>query len=448
MLLNTEGAPIDVEDWNLQETPLSLALRTRAEPLAIKLIEEGADVNVVDIRRRSPLLHAVSNRCLQACRLLLNKGVDMNLGSDTGQTPLLVACKKNWVEGVCMLLYYGVDATSIVLAANAQLTRIPLEIQDILSDYIFDDYKIPVHLNVLMEAMTSQTAFSDTLLQKVSQILYKKEEFDHLVCKIPRLKSHYLQLFIEQFECALIDLILHDDPLLVFGEFLKRDTNSPEENATAIENLSLLVRSHLCSCMVKSINNDSRNPGYIYTVGDFFKQLPKLSETQIKILMDVVSQLLKQGLRINYYDLGVVYVKYGYCPLFKQMSLLNVGNSYMRKKRKQLLPQLICDVKMTMEEFLVNNDQYDSNYLHLVLDHFSHPQLKEIFLNVSDKFERKVKRLPQVPLLIELARNATRKHLVDFYKIRNFRQLAWVVRMLNMPEKCRKILTFEEKLYP
>ncbi|KAJ3644910.1 hypothetical protein Zmor_022609 [Zophobas morio] len=174
--------------------------------------------------------------------------------------------------------------------------------------------------------------------------------------------------------------------------------------------------------------------------------LGTLNDSQMQKVMSIISQLLTQGVRIDHFDAGIVYMKFGFCSLFKQMILMDIRQTSVPPRRKLLMSQLIYDVQLTIEKFFLNSDQYVSDSLDIVLEHFCHHRLNEFLLRMNDKFKRKAKELPEVPLLIELARNQARKHLVDFYNIKNYGQLKFVLEMLQLPEMLNKLLTYEKNV--
>ncbi|KAJ3644914.1 hypothetical protein Zmor_022613 [Zophobas morio] len=447
VLLNADGAPIDAEDGP-GGTALFNAFKDHNEPAAIKLIQKGANINLTDRNGDTPLLHAVSYNCLRACQLLLAMGVDPNVANYRGSTPLMKACGSECIESLCMLLCYGADATLATTTPRcASLCFAALEVQEILLDYIFDDYKAPVRLPILIEAVVFDDPCVDILFEKVSEVLYTDRELRELLPYILPMNPHYLKLFMELFEDALRDIILGRDFLGAFRSCLEDSVTSAQETSRAIENMTFLVNSHLSACIVRSINKRNRSGFHKFRIGSFFENMGTLNDNQMQRVMSIISHLLTQGVRIDHFDAGIVYMKYGFCSLFKQMMLMDISQTSMPPKRKLLMPQLIYDVQLTIEKFFLNSDQYVSDSLDMVLEHFSHHRLKEFLLHVNDKLERKGKELPEVPLLIELARNETRKHLTEFYNIKNYRQLKCVLEMLELPETLSKILTYEKKLY-
>ena len=447
VLLNADGAPIDAED-SPGRTALLNALDGHKELAAIKLIQKGANINVKDRKGNTPLFQAISNNCLKVCQLLLEMGVDPDVANYMGITPLHMACWNQWTERLCMLLCYGADATLSTTTPHCRpFSHASSELHEILFDYIFDDYKAPVRLSVLIEAIVYDAPCVDILFEKVSEVFYTDRELNYLVRDISSMNPHYLKLFMELFEDVLRDIILSCDFFGAFNLCLQDLNTSAQKISRAIENMTFLVNSHLSACIVRSINKRNRAGFHKFRIGSFFEYLGTLNDSQMQKVMSIISQLLTQGVRIDHFDAGIVYMKFGFCSLFKQMILMDIRQTSMPPRRKLLMSQLIYDVQLTIEKFFLNSDQYVSDSLDIVLEHFCHHRLNEFLLRMNDKFKRKAKELPEVPLLIELARNETRKHLTEFYNIKNYRQLKCVLEMLQLPEMLNKLLTYEKKLY-
>ena len=104
------------------KTPLLLALESGHAAIIKYLIGQGADINLKDKDKASPLHNAAFLGNLEIVDLLLNKGASsINEGNFRGQTPLLFACEKGHPEVVTRLLDAGAD-----IEARDALGRTPL----------------------------------------------------------------------------------------------------------------------------------------------------------------------------------------------------------------------------------------------------------------------------------------------------------------------------------
>jgi len=120
-LLRTHSEWLNSPDQN-QKTPLLLSLESGHIDIARYLIEQGADVNLKDKDKSSPLHNAAFLGNLEIVDLLLKKGASsVNEGNFRGQTPLLFACEKGHPGVVTRLLDAGAD-----IEARDALGRTPL----------------------------------------------------------------------------------------------------------------------------------------------------------------------------------------------------------------------------------------------------------------------------------------------------------------------------------
>ncbi len=103
------------------------------------LVAKGADVNLQDVKKRTPLILAASNGHTSVVEFLFSKGADINARDSDGQTALMYACKRSFNETAAFLLKNGAEVnvqsekkgiTALILAAgwgNVDLVRMLLE---------------------------------------------------------------------------------------------------------------------------------------------------------------------------------------------------------------------------------------------------------------------------------------------------------------------------------
>ncbi len=83
------------------------------------LLSKGADINLADRMRWTPLHIAVLNRRQDIVELLVNKGANLNLTNNRGQTPLHVAVDSGQKEIVELLITKGADVNIMTGSENA-----------------------------------------------------------------------------------------------------------------------------------------------------------------------------------------------------------------------------------------------------------------------------------------------------------------------------------------
>jgi ankyrin repeat protein len=105
---------IDARTGKGGRTPLLEAINYRHLPVALYLIERGADPNLPDPQGWTPLIWStiasrwVGNKIIPLVRALLDAGADVNLADTDGRTPLMWAADRG-VTFVTLLLKRGAD---------------------------------------------------------------------------------------------------------------------------------------------------------------------------------------------------------------------------------------------------------------------------------------------------------------------------------------------------
>lgn len=101
--LVSTGADIEIRDAN-RRTPLMLATLANHVEVAKILIEKGANVNAQDHIKDSPFLYAGANGYLEIGKLCLTHGADFKVYNRYGGSALIPASEKGHVETVAELL--------------------------------------------------------------------------------------------------------------------------------------------------------------------------------------------------------------------------------------------------------------------------------------------------------------------------------------------------------
>jgi ankyrin repeat protein len=110
-LLHHNGADPHIQGFNMN-TPLHSAAYYGDLEMVRKLIAYGADITAEDVRGRTPLYRASSERnfkCRPVVRLLLEHDADVNVRTKEGKTPLHVASTAGALEIIRLLLEHGAD---------------------------------------------------------------------------------------------------------------------------------------------------------------------------------------------------------------------------------------------------------------------------------------------------------------------------------------------------
>ncbi|MDO5465146.1 MAG: ankyrin repeat domain-containing protein, partial [Akkermansia sp.] len=115
------GANVNIEDIS-RTTPLMLAVRNNLTECVKLLIDAGANLNLADgPRDDSPLILAVRNNLPECVKLLVESGADLNLAGFGGDTPLILAVRNNHPECVKLLVESGADLNLANFEGNTPL---------------------------------------------------------------------------------------------------------------------------------------------------------------------------------------------------------------------------------------------------------------------------------------------------------------------------------------
>ena len=110
-LLITLNSDVTIQD-NIQATVLHYLCASRADTDVIryclkKILENGADVNALDIQQQSPLLFAAKNHSATVMKELIEAGATINQANDQKITPLMLAVQGGTLSKVTLLIEHG-----------------------------------------------------------------------------------------------------------------------------------------------------------------------------------------------------------------------------------------------------------------------------------------------------------------------------------------------------
>ena len=109
------------------QRPLHYAARTGRTDIASFLIAEGANVNAIDILRKTPLHTAASYGHEEVAKLFIAKGTNVNSRDVSGQTALHYAARNGDKEIVELLLENGADVNIVEREYNRTAARFAMK---------------------------------------------------------------------------------------------------------------------------------------------------------------------------------------------------------------------------------------------------------------------------------------------------------------------------------
>ena len=119
-------------------TPLHLACRHPGNYLVKRLLEAKSDPNARDVGGNTPLQLAVEKSNLAVCKLLVSYGADVNSQNDKGITPYYIASKNGNEEIAEYLRQSGADVSKMPHHGNSRKNRIPKTHRQLLIDFELD----------------------------------------------------------------------------------------------------------------------------------------------------------------------------------------------------------------------------------------------------------------------------------------------------------------------
>lgn len=435
------------EDNERYEAALNLSLSKSFnygpinEYFALKLIEKGADIN----RSNYKFLHkAVGRGYNKVTKLLIEKGIDLNIQDSNYQNQTALQICLLWsshtakLEFIPMMLFYGADPH---MQNNRKFNAFDAAVQAsnffdceiiiyTLFNYMFDahykNYKI--HPGVLLELTHKSTSLFKEVTQYVSKIrntrTYPTGQID-----LFSIRPLNLKILLEKFQPFIYKLLYYAPPTV---------TCTFSENS--ITNLNILLNSKLYEATVNFIGGQQLRKIIIEMFNNVF-----LKSTFIQ---EFVNILLTYGLTVTDLDAEYVYKTFGYCNLFKTLLHMNI-QTRARQLRRDIVPSIIYDPTVELNNLFDNRFYYYSEKsIVKLLKLFAHRRLEQFALCLNNpKIICLASKLPPVPSLVELARDASRKFIITKFHATSSMKFQAILNRLHLADVQKEIINFERHLY-
>jgi uncharacterized protein len=99
------------EDTNTRNEQLLMAAQRGEIETVLKLLQEGADINVTDAQGRTPVMIATYKHDTEMVRALIQKGADINMRDSQKENPLLHAGAQGWLDILKLAIEAKADTT-------------------------------------------------------------------------------------------------------------------------------------------------------------------------------------------------------------------------------------------------------------------------------------------------------------------------------------------------
>ncbi|XP_063903949.1 uncharacterized protein LOC135123332 isoform X3 [Zophobas morio] len=405
------------------------------EHFAYELIKKGACIDKVCFQGDTPLHRALDRSHYRAAKLLIERGADVNAPDSEHDTPLATTLYRGKSELIMTLLVYGAEPT-VFNFEQSVLYNNTFEVQEILFLYIYDEYSnLELRLDVLLTLAEAKSPLFYHIIECPIKITIQHECLNlyfRLLCSI---SIDCLQLIIQKFGHYMNKVFSRK----IFPVAYYRDGKG---KVICLENLDVMLESELRPSVINFINNVNSS--------EVFEDLIGLGYTETG-LTQLYCYLLSYGLNIGELDLQIIYEKFGYCELFKILLHMDVQMGVILENYiKRAMPVFVYDINMNLERFFQQQSSYDANSAYLLRGYFAHPKLNEICSPIDQVFQycnAAVQSFPEIPLLIELARNVFREYFVKKFNIKTCKEFYSRLNGLPISKIHKKIITYETKLY-
>lgn len=135
------GEDINAEQNAFKSTFLHIACKKGDVDSIRLLVNNGANLNCVDLVGNTPLHHAVIDNNLEIAQLLLDYSADVDFKDDSGQTALHMAALFGRLEFVKLLIQYGANVN---ITTETGTTPIELAKSVLASEWIIKKNQINV----------------------------------------------------------------------------------------------------------------------------------------------------------------------------------------------------------------------------------------------------------------------------------------------------------------
>lgn len=387
------------------------------------------------------MLVAQSYHDIEIAHLLIQHGADINATNRYKNTALHSAVSNDMDEMVSMLLYYGAyadepneyDETPFLMA----LSKLDTDIQEMLLDYVVDVNHTTSSNSLLMVALENNSPFYADLLDMGADVNYFVNDTNCLEMSLKMSSSKAFKRIWEQFDYGVVYQHMSKSILLSVK-------NCCMPTKDWLECIYLLLTSEHLNDILAHFHEQQR---HIFTsVIRFFAWAFYLRAVPEETLYEYICLLLMRGIPVYFTDIESIYLSYPHGKTLKLLLLMDV------------IPN--CCYKCPLPYFMFNfsKSEYDiinSNYFKeiFILNAFrqngngKQRSFKEMYYDMFPDIQRRWSKPNQVPRLIELARNGSRKAIYLKLKRQSCCQFYTILRQMHLPIVIEEILSYMQPIY-
>ncbi|XP_066256819.1 ankyrin-2-like isoform X1 [Euwallacea similis] len=416
------------------ETALFLAGKRGYLNLVEILIKADCDVNLPTLEDMTPL--HISVKYPKIVEKLIVSGAEMDATDYSGETVLHEAINEQNLETLCMLLYYGADPN---IPCNNGITPFmkaicfdDVDFQAALFDYVTDFNAVTKDGMTLLNLALTHTC------PHVREIIERGADVNH--------ENEHLNAFIM---CLRVPNV--DNFTLVWKDFKYQKLHS---NLSYVEQIINALEENDVHMYLRVIIN-SNNLAPLFVDFDFFPLYNFVTYVVIDkgAWSDIVHELLflyaSHGYSLSGDIIGQLFEMYGYTDLLYaclHMDLDLLDNSVVSFAR------FLFDTRLPTKRFgsiLAGGlENFSMLCLTSFFQFFRFPRLTHIHnMNFTEKYKADLKKLCQLPSLLELSRNATRDHLILKFDLLTSKQYFLFLQNMKIANTYKSILSFRLPIY-
>lgn len=415
------------------DPPIILATANHQKEAIRELIEAGADVNYCI--PNTTLLHQFVTDP-EFTHYLILKNANLDATDFLGCTPMHYAVREGCLETLSMLLYYNADANvpnrDGVTPFMEALMEKCVEAQLVLMDYVWNWNAYASHKGSVLEiALKYNSFFVKDIIDKGAVVSFE---------------TLYVYLTECQFEERIFQLIW--------------------DNLNNIDNMKLMAMMR--KTMLDKVNfeifinviTESSNSQLLleFVSGPVLMILMtyfSIYYTNINLVSKFIFRLLENSYPLDIQFITKVFYQYGNCELFQMLRYFDYDGSWSHAFEPiDFLLKTMFDINTSIKDIKKEfYEKLDPRILYCLKHHElyrSHVALYfELFTDhqLKDKCLISKINIPTVPTLVELARDASREHIIKNFNVSKTLHYYTIVDHLNIKPTTKEILKFDKQLH-
>mgnify|MGYP005984103651 CR=1 FL=1 len=451
------------------------------------LIRNGLPLDTLPIVN-FPGCYATNINVIKFC---LDHGLDPNYIDESNKTLFYLILEAFHFKGkyddsldemVAMLLYYGADPS--LESCNEYFLHNALDFvfeysYAKVSDFVFEQLFLYTFDDAHFSKEISLWAFFN-LINNLHYIQPSKNNSDIKILLIDELVDFDIEFVVNEDEdCTFFLETLIRRSFYFFELLVER---CPQAIGLALET------GEMFDLIFDSVSNfikrmqyllDSTDHCYFNCVVDFCENADgsfvcKFGSSELEVTW-LILFMVEYGMQCTEEMCHVIYRRFGYCVLFR--TLLHLGlqqesipfHPISHCYDKVIMVSFIIDIDLCIETFaaLLKKNLWFQRYRFpewlvtpcgrlladgamCLLNFFANAVLTNALLStpkLPQIVAKKIALLPKVPLLQQLARDASRKYIINKFQVKTSKEFYSLVNALPIGVGYKKIITFEKPLY-